>query len=307
MTTDASLRDLVERSGAILIGYRELRELQRAHAGPCVTLTPTALADLCARARCPRSSSPSTSSTHVCFGPGDEIIGDDDGAIAFTLQASTASTSRVARARRRAPRNGRVRVSARSSVRAALDVARARGARDRAPRERRPALPLARRRPGQHPRRHAVRDARLRARSRRHQHGDPVGFRRDPPPASASNARPAPARVDFAARAYPHWVDELDRGHRARHRVRGARRATARRSGSAVTRATAAAGSARWRPIRTRSTAASAPPSSPRCAPISTRAATPTGEIAWVSNLRFYGKCGATVSRVFQGGHLALN
>jgi hypothetical protein len=31
-----------------------------------------------------------------------------------------------------------------------------------------------------------------------------------------------------------------------------------------------------------------------------------TGEIAWVSNLRFYGKCGATVSRVFQGGRLGL-
>jgi hypothetical protein len=31
-----------------------------------------------------------------------------------------------------------------------------------------------------------------------------------------------------------------------------------------------------------------------------------TGEIAWVSNLRFYGKCGATVSRVFQGGRLTL-
>jgi hypothetical protein len=30
------------------------------------------------------------------------------------------------------------------------------------------------------------------------------------------------------------------------------------------------------------------------------------GEIAWISNLRFYGKCGATVSRVFQGGHRAL-
>jgi predicted glycoside hydrolase/deacetylase ChbG (UPF0249 family) len=30
VTTDATLRDLIERSGAILIGYRELRELQRA-------------------------------------------------------------------------------------------------------------------------------------------------------------------------------------------------------------------------------------------------------------------------------------
>ena len=32
----------------------------------------------------------------------------------------------------------------------------------------------------------------------------------------------------------------------------------------------------------------------------------PAGEISWVSNLRFYGKCGAHVSRVFQGGRLAL-
>jgi predicted glycoside hydrolase/deacetylase ChbG (UPF0249 family) len=30
ITSDASLRDLVDRSGAILVGYRELRELQRA-------------------------------------------------------------------------------------------------------------------------------------------------------------------------------------------------------------------------------------------------------------------------------------
>jgi hypothetical protein len=31
-----------------------------------------------------------------------------------------------------------------------------------------------------------------------------------------------------------------------------------------------------------------------------------TGEISWVSNVRFYGKCGARVSRVFMGGRLAL-
>jgi len=34
LTSDASLRDLVERSGAILIGYRELRELQRRAPAP---------------------------------------------------------------------------------------------------------------------------------------------------------------------------------------------------------------------------------------------------------------------------------
>ena len=31
-----------------------------------------------------------------------------------------------------------------------------------------------------------------------------------------------------------------------------------------------------------------------------------TGEISWVSNLRFYGKCGARVSRVFLGGRRKL-
>jgi hypothetical protein len=32
ITSDASLRDLIARSGAILIGYRELRDLQRRDA-----------------------------------------------------------------------------------------------------------------------------------------------------------------------------------------------------------------------------------------------------------------------------------
>ena len=30
------------------------------------------------------------------------------------------------------------------------------------------------------------------------------------------------------------------------------------------------------------------------------------GEISWVSNLRFYGKCSARISRVFLGGRLRL-
>jgi hypothetical protein len=41
------------------------------------------------------------------------------------------------------------------------------------------------------------------------------------------------------------------------------------------------------------------------CADLEQRGAA-TGEISWVSNLRFYGKCGATVSRVFMGGRLRL-
>jgi hypothetical protein len=41
------------------------------------------------------------------------------------------------------------------------------------------------------------------------------------------------------------------------------------------------------------------------CADLARRG-TATGEISWVSNLRFYGKCGARVSRVFESGRLAL-
>ncbi|GIU87149.1 MAG: hypothetical protein KatS3mg009_1664 [Acidimicrobiia bacterium] len=47
-------------------------------------------------------------------------------------------------------------------------------------------------------------------------------------------------------------------------------------------------------------------PCSPPFAPTSPHRGHATGEIAWVSNLRFYGKCGATVSRVFRGAHLTL-
>jgi predicted N-acetyltransferase YhbS len=41
------------------------------------------------------------------------------------------------------------------------------------------------------------------------------------------------------------------------------------------------------------------------CADLASHAM-PTGEVAWVSNLRFYGKCGARVSRVFLGGRKTL-
>ena len=125
--------------------------------------------------------------------------------------------------------------------------------------------------------------------------------------ASSSSARPAPARTTFAADAYPHWVPELDRAvelgtafaARDAHgrtigfgvplrEPRGMDRADGNRSGAAARRR---------RLGRARRAAA----------PTSKRAACATGEIAWVSNLRFYGKCGARVSRVFLGGRKHLS
>ena len=61
VAADASLRDLIERSGAILIGYRELRDLQRRTSVPRVSLTPDGARRARARPRCPTSTSPRAS------------------------------------------------------------------------------------------------------------------------------------------------------------------------------------------------------------------------------------------------------
>ena len=220
-----------------------------------------------------RSGSRSTSSTHVCFGPGDEIIGDDDGAIAFTFKEYGEHRS------------------------AWLVLVAVRPERQGAGRRHRVGARRARRRAGARRARPRTSRAPSRATS------GPASTSRTPAPAccsrrsassaiwSASTWRSRPASGAIRRRAS---VVERETGI-GRSRLRGARvsalgrrarpwpsnaappsrRATptARRSDSAATRATAPAGSARWRPIRTRSTAASARPSSPRSAPTSTRAA----------------------------------
>ena len=132
----------------------------------------------------------------------------------------------------------------------------------------------------------------------------PTSFRRDAAERRRRRARrPARGAHDFAAESYPHWVPELDRVGAARDRVRGPRtrdgahdrvrvpfgqpgrldRADGHRSDACSTAASARAVLAAL------------------CADLEHRGIA-TGEISWVSNLRFYGKCGARVSRVFLGG-----
>ena len=134
----------------------------------------------------------------------------------------------------------------------------------------------------------------------------PVGFRREPPPGVLVERETGAGAVEFAARAYPHWVDELDRGDRTRHCVRGPRR-----DGATIGFGCHSCNRAAWiGPMATDPDAQHGGIGSAVARrgvrrsrrPRGTRA----GEISWVSNLRFYGKCGATVSRVFQGGQLAL-
>ena len=120
-------------------------------------------------------------------------------------------------------------------------------------------------------------------------------FRRDPPPGVVVERETGSGAHDFAARGVsrtgsPSSTARSSSAPRSRRATRDGRDDRLR----LPLGATAPAGSARWRPTRRCNTAASARRCSPRCAPTSTPRGHATGEISWVSNLRFYGKCGAT-------------
>jgi GNAT superfamily N-acetyltransferase len=133
----------------------------------------------------------------------------------------------------------------------------------------------------------------------------PTAFRRPPPPGITVERETSRGAHDFAAEAFPHWVPELDRAVELRTAVaaRDEQRRTVGFGCHSVNRAG-------WiGPMATDPTLQHAGVGSAvlgeLCADLAVRAI-PTGEIAWVSNLRFYGKCGARVSRVFLGGRKRL-
>ena len=245
---------------------------------------------------------------HVCFGTGRR--GDRRRrrrVVVFTLQATTAKhRRRVAPARRRAP--GAPGAGRREGTRRArrLDAARA-------PRRTRPLTSPT-------PSRATCGRASISPTRAPGMLFETLGFDRDlvginmaipstlpaRPTARrrASNAKPAPARTTSRRARIPHWIDELDvaveqgtafaarDAHRCDDRLRMPLvqpRGLDRPDGDRPERA-----ARRRRLGRARRGAV----------PTSTARGHDVGEIAWVSNLRFYGKCGATVSRVFQGGHL---
>jgi GNAT superfamily N-acetyltransferase len=130
-------------------------------------------------------------------------------------------------------------------------------------------------------------------------------FRRTPPPGVTVERETGTGAHDFAAVAYPHWVPELDRavGLGTASAARDAEGATIGFACHSVNRAG-------WiGPMATDATLQHGGVGSAVlaavCADLEERGVA-TGEISWVSNLRFYGKCGARVSRVFLGGRLKL-
>jgi GNAT superfamily N-acetyltransferase len=132
-----------------------------------------------------------------------------------------------------------------------------------------------------------------------------TSFRR-PPPAGVQVEREAGTGAhDFAAEAYPHWVPELDRAVMlgTAFAARDANGATIGFGCHSVNRA-AWIGPMATEPQHQHGGVGSAIVAA-LCEDLEARGHA-AGEISWVSNLRFYGKCGARVSRIYQGGKLDL-
>jgi GNAT superfamily N-acetyltransferase len=133
----------------------------------------------------------------------------------------------------------------------------------------------------------------------------PTTFRRPAPDGVIVERERGDGALDFATRAYPHWVEELS------HAVATGTAFAARRDdGTTIGFSCHSVNRRGWiGPMATEPSRQHGGVGSTLlaavCADLEERGVD-TGEIAWVSNLRFYGKCGATVSRVFQGGRLTL-
>jgi mycothiol synthase len=110
---------------------------------------------------------------------------------------------------------------------------------------------------------------------------------------------------DFAEVAYPHWVPELDRAVDL-----GTAFAARTTAGETIGFGCHSVNRFGWigpmatEPERQHGGVGSAVVAA-ICADLEGRGCA-TGEISWVSNTRFYGKCGARVSRLFMGGQLVL-
>ena len=134
----------------------------------------------------------------------------------------------------------------------------------------------------------------------------PTSFRREPPAGVVIEQETGTGAHDFAAEAYPHWVPELDRSVSL-----GTAFAARASDGRTIGFACHSVNRAGWiGPMATDPTLQHGGVGSAVLAALCTdleHRGFATGEISWVSNLRFYGKCGARVSRVFLGGRLKLS
>ncbi|MGO9874502.1 MAG: GNAT family N-acetyltransferase [Acidimicrobiia bacterium] len=271
-------------------------------------MTPDTLAALC-RAAMPQEGLTVEELSYLCFGVSadgdvDEVVGDERGAAVMQVQrfGEHVAVWLVLVVVDPAHQSGGL---AKELVRAVIDRAAALGAHDvllasAIPRYVWPGVDTANTRVGMLL--------------------ETLGFERDwvgiNMAIDTSFRRPAPAGIgveletgsgahDFAVVAYPHWVPELDRAVEL-----GTAVAARARDGHTIGFACHSVNRAGWiGPMATDPTCQHGGVGSAVLAGVCVeleRRGVATGEISWVSNLRFYGKCGAQVSRVFLGGRRTL-
>jgi GNAT superfamily N-acetyltransferase len=266
-------------------------------------MTPAALAALCAAAM-PDERLTADELSYLCFGPGDEVIGDERSAAVLQIQhfgKHVAAWLTLVAVEPSVQSTG----LGKQLVHAVADRARALGARDlllasAVPRYVWPGVDVCNTRAGMLL--------------------ETCGFERDwvgtNMAIATSFRRAAPVGLvveretgreahEFAERAYPYWVPELDRAVEL-----GVAFAARAADGATIGFGCHSVGRAGWiGPMATdpdlQHGGVGSAVVSALCADLEARGCA-TGEISWVSNLRFYGKCGAQVSRVFVGGKLAL-
>jgi GNAT superfamily N-acetyltransferase len=266
-------------------------------------MTPEALAALCDAAM-PEERLTAGELEHLCFGDDDEVLGDEHAAAVLQVQhlhSIVAAWLILVAVRPATQERGR----GKELVRAVAARARAHGARElllasAVPRYIWPGVDVTNTRAGMLL--------------------ESCGFARDWVGTNMSIAtsfrRAAPAGVtieretgsgahDFAAAAYPYWVPELDRAV-----ALGTAFAARDPRGDTIGFGCHSVNRAGWiGPMATdpgrRESGIGSAVLAALCADLAA-GGRPSAEIAWVSNLRFYGKCGARVSRVFLGGKLPL-
>ncbi|MFM8238658.1 MAG: GNAT family N-acetyltransferase [Actinomycetota bacterium] len=265
-------------------------------------MTPADLAALFAAAL-PEERLTADELSHLCFGPGDEIIGDVRGAATLQVHESVGGPVAWLTALAVDPAeqgHGR----GRELVTAVVERARARGARRlelaaAVPRYLWPGVDLANTRAGMLVEACGFRPGLLGINM-----AIPTGFRREPPTGVLVERETGAGAHRFAADRFPHWVPELDRSV-----ALGTTFAARDRDGATIAFGCHSVNRAGWiGPMATdpdrQATGVGSAVIAAVCADLEHRGFT-EGEISWVSNLRFYGKCGARVSRVFLGGSLA--
>jgi GNAT superfamily N-acetyltransferase len=266
-------------------------------------MTPDALVAICDAAM-PEERLTRDELAYLCFGDTDEVIGDETGAAVLQMQRfGEFVVGWLTLVAVQPAEQGKGR--GKELIRAVADRARALGATqlmlaNAVPRYLWPGVDLANTRAGM-----LLESCGFEREWVGTNMAIDTAFRRDPPAGVVVERETGSGAHDFSAVAYPHWVPELDRAVEL-----GTAFAARADDGRTIGFGCHSVNRFAWiGPMATDPTLQHGGVGSAVVAAICAdlqRRGYDTGEISWVSNLRFYGKCGARVSRVFMGGKLAL-